>query len=176
MIYRNSRRHRGRFCALRAPGSPRRRYAAPRDDALPSFLRPEASGRSRAFAREALDQGPECLRVRQSLEAVDGRGRRPGQLSRGEDFDEGPKPAMLVQHRRPDVDDAERIEAQEDPVLAQGAEEMRVGRGPLAELGLALGHGETAGRYGNGERISAGAALLTPSANRATARCVMSAV
>ena len=71
---------------------------------------------------------------------------------------------MLVQHRRPDVDDAERIEAQEDPVLAQGAEEMRVGRGPLTELGLALGDGETAGRYGDGERISAGAAFLTPGA------------
>jgi len=75
------------------------------------------------------------LRIRQSLEAMDGRGRRPGQLSRGEDFDEGPKPAMLVQHRRPDVDDAERIKAQEDPVLAQGAEECGLGEGPLPSSG-----------------------------------------
>jgi hypothetical protein len=35
--------------------------------------------------------------------------------------------------------------------LHTGQKKCGLGRGPLTELGLALGHGETAGRYGDGE-------------------------
>jgi hypothetical protein len=48
--------------------------------------------------------------------------------------------------------------------LLTGQKKCGFARAPYRALGLALGHGETAGRYSDGERISAGAAFLTPGA------------
>jgi hypothetical protein len=59
---------------------------------------------------------------------------------------------MLVQHRRADADEPSASRRRKTQFLHTGQKKCGLGEGPLPSSGSPWGHGDTAGRYGNGER------------------------